>query len=91
MRHTRRAVTVLIMSAVAILLPSAASAEEAVSGGWIQSQIDFLDDLLGATVGLIFQFLFFDFGTGFPLIIAILVAGGVYYTGPLDTYPSPRD
>ena len=80
MRHTRCAITVLIVSAVAILLPSAASAEEASSGDWIQSQIDFLNDLLGATVGLIFQFLFFDFGTGFPLIIAILVAGGVYYT-----------
>ena len=80
MRQTSRAVTMLILSAVAILSPSAATAEEAASGGWIQSQIDFLNDLLGATVGLIFQFLFFDFGTGFPLIIAILVAGGVYYT-----------
>ena len=80
MRHTRCAITVLIVSAVAILLPSAASAEEASSGDWIQSQIDFLNDLLGATVGLIFQLLFFDFGTGFPLIIAVPVAGGVYYT-----------
>jgi AGCS family alanine or glycine:cation symporter len=80
MRHASRTVTALILSAVAILSPSAAHAEEAASGGWIQSQVDFLNDLLGASVGLIFQFLFFDFGTGFPLIIAVLVAGGLYYT-----------
>jgi AGCS family alanine or glycine:cation symporter len=81
MRHSSRAVTIDIALIAAVALsPASLFAQEASSGGWIQSQIDTLNDLLGATVGLIFTFLFYDFGTGFPLIIAVLVAGGVYYT-----------
>ena len=67
-------VTVILLSPINLL------AQETESGGWIQSQISSLNELLGVTVGAIFWFLFFDFGTGFPLIIAVLVAGGLYYT-----------
>ena len=74
----RRSVTILYALLLAICLwPSALLAEEA-SGSWIQSQISHLNEVLGETVGLIFAFLFYDFGTGFPLIIAVLVLGGIY-------------
>ncbi len=76
----RRSVTILYALLLAICLwPSALLAEEA-SGSWIQSQISHLNEVLGETVGLIFAFLFYDFGTGFPMIIAVLVLGGIYYT-----------
>ncbi|MBT98899.1 MAG: alanine glycine permease [Dehalococcoidia bacterium] len=83
MRHLCRCITTTgtALAALIILSPVALSAQEtAASGGWIQSQIDYLNEILGETVGLIFAFLFYDFGTGFPLIIAVLVTGGVYYT-----------
>ena len=81
MRHLcrRYAFTVSALTAVILLSPVSLFAQETPEG-WIQTQIEFLNELLGETVGLIFAFLFADFGTGFPLIIAVLVSGGVYYT-----------
>ena len=82
MRHLFRRIFTMpaVLTAAIVLSPAALFTQEVYSGGWIQTQTDYLNELLGVTVGLIFWFLFFDFGTGFPLIIAVLVAGGVYYT-----------
>lgn len=49
-------------------------------GGFIQHFLDKLNDLFGDTVALIFDVLFADFGTGMPLIIIVLVGGGIYYS-----------
>ena len=60
-----------------VVLSSPAMAQD---NGWIQDHLTALDGLFGATVQVLDIFLFADFGTGFPLIVAVLVAGGVYYT-----------
>lgn len=81
MRQSSRAVSVGIALLFAIILsPAALFAQEASPEGWIQSQIDSLNEMLGLTVSWIFFFLFYDFGTGLPLIIIVLVSGGFYYT-----------
>lgn len=81
MRQSSRAVSVGIALLFAIILsPTALFAQEASPEGWIQSQIDSLNEMLGVTVSWIFFFLFYDFGTGLPLIIIVLVSGGFYYT-----------
>jgi AGCS family alanine or glycine:cation symporter len=81
MQHLCRIFTMpAALIAAIVLSPAALFAQEISEGGWVNSQTDYLDDLLGTTVSWIFDFLFFDFGTGFPLIIAVLVAGGVYYS-----------
>jgi AGCS family alanine or glycine:cation symporter len=63
-----------------ILVGALASPAFAQDDGWVQDHLNRLDGLFGATVDVMSIFLFADFGTGFPLIVAILVAGGVYYT-----------
>lgn len=63
-----------------ILVAALASPALAQDDGWIQDHLAHLDSLFGATVQVLETFLFADFGTGFPLIVAVLVAGGVYYT-----------
>ncbi|MEE2752965.1 MAG: alanine/glycine:cation symporter family protein [Candidatus Latescibacterota bacterium] len=81
MRQSSRAVSMGIALLVAITLsPATLFAQEASSEGWIQSQIDSLNEILGLIVSWIFFFLFYDFGTGLPLIIIVLVSGGFYYT-----------
>ncbi len=45
-----------------------------------QQQLAALDDLFGDTVSLMADFLFADLGTGIPLIIWVLVLGGIYYS-----------
>ena len=54
-------------------------AEEGTSN-WIQSRIAGVDGLLGTTVDFLATVLLFDFGTGVPLIVAILLLGGIYYS-----------
>jgi len=63
-----------------ILVAALASPALAQEDGWIQEHLAYLDGLFGATVEVLAFVLFADFGTGFPLIVAVLVAGGVYYT-----------
>jgi AGCS family alanine or glycine:cation symporter len=60
--------------------PWLASAQPAGATGWVEHSIEKLNDLLGDTVSLMADILFADFGTGIPLIVLILVAGGVYYS-----------
>lgn len=46
-----------------------------------------LDKHFGTVVAVLEIFLFSDFGTGIPLIVAVLVAGGVYYTFYFRWFP----
>ncbi len=48
--------------------------------GWIQDNLDKVDSHFGATVALLANILFADFGTGVPLIVVVLLAGGIYYS-----------
>ena len=57
-----------------------ARAEDDTWESAIQGQMDRLDALFADTVKLLETFLFVDFGTGVPLIVAVLVAGGVYFS-----------
>ena len=47
---------------------------------WMQDQLATLDTLFGESVKLLDLFLFADFGTGIPLVVAILFLGGIYYS-----------
>ncbi len=47
---------------------------------WIQSRLISLDELFGDTVALLEAFLFADFGTGMPVVVAVLLGGGIYYS-----------
>ena len=47
---------------------------------WIQAKLTDLDELFGATVNLMVQVLFAEFGTGIPLIVLVLLLGGIYYS-----------
>ncbi len=60
-----------------------AFAQEASSGesdGAIQMFIGILNDYVGGAANLLFSIFFYDFGLGLPLIIIVLVGGGVYYS-----------
>ena len=50
------------------------------SSGVIQMFIGILNDYVGGAANLLFSIFFFDFGMGLPLIIIVLVGGGVYYS-----------
>jgi alanine or glycine:cation symporter, AGCS family len=87
MPYTRRLTRQLAFSLTLITAASSAAQESpgpaaSPSGftAWVQGFIEKLNDLLGDTVSLMADVLFADFGTGVPLIIAVLVAGGIYYT-----------
>ena len=70
------------MGALFLLATTAAPAlagDEAAGSG-IQHHLSRLDALFGATVQLLATFLFAEFGTGVPLIVGVLVAGGVYFS-----------
>jgi len=52
----------------------------AIDNNWIQTQLIALDALFGDVVALLETFLFADLGTDVPLIVALLVLGGIYYS-----------
>jgi alanine or glycine:cation symporter, AGCS family len=54
--------------------------EAGIDSGWIQQRIAKLDALFGDVVGVLGNVLFADFGTGIPLIVAVLLCGGIYYS-----------
>ncbi|MCZ6634675.1 MAG: alanine/glycine:cation symporter family protein [bacterium] len=56
--------------------PVLAQEQAEVSTGFIAH----LNTWLGKVVSVLFDVFFFDFGTGVPLIIIVLVGGGIYYT-----------
>ena len=47
---------------------------------WMRDQLAILDTLFGQVVELLVLILFADFGTGVPLVVAVLLFGGVYFT-----------
>ena len=70
-------------TALLLSMAAAAPAQEAAaagSNGWIHDRIASLDALLGDTVSVLGDILLADFGTGLPLIVAVLLFGGVYYS-----------
>ena len=54
--------------------------EPAIDNTWIQEHLSLLDALFGDVVHLLATFLFADLGTGVPLIVAVLLFGGIYYS-----------
>ena len=67
----------------AVLLVVATTSQawgQEVDNSWIQDRLTKLDDFFGATVAVMAAVLFADFGTGLPLIVAVLLAGGIYYS-----------
>ena len=67
----------LYVPALLALLATPALAQDDT---WIQTRLIALDELFGDTVNLMAAFLFADFGTGFPLIVGVLLGGGIYYS-----------
>ena len=70
----------LLSAITAIASPAVAQAQDVGGSGWIQNRLTDLDALFGDTTALLETFLFADLGTGLPLIVAILLLGGIYYS-----------
>ena len=51
-----------------------------LDNSWVQQHLSELDTQFGNVVQLLAFFLFADFGTGVPLIVVVLLFGGVYYS-----------
>jgi len=88
-RHLFLPVALLVLVgllAAALPLTSRAEGPEPVApqasglSGWASEKTSKLNDLLGDTVSLMAAVLFADFGTSVPLIVVVLLFGGVYYT-----------
>ncbi len=60
-------------------VPSLAQ-EPGIDNTRIQQSLAHLDALFGDVVNLLAKILFADFGTGMPLIVVMLLVGGVYYS-----------
>ena len=81
--HFKRGVSFLFACFVGPLWVAPVFAQETSSGesfGVIQMLIDALNEHLGAAANFLFSVFFFDFGLGVPLIILVLVGGGIYYS-----------
>ncbi len=82
-RYTRIFFSLVLLT---VLLCGTLSAQEATAPqaagftGWMQDKVTKLDTLFGATVALLANVLFADFGTGVPLIVVVLLLGGIYYS-----------
>jgi AGCS family alanine or glycine:cation symporter len=57
-----------------------AQMETETLNSWIQTNLAELDSLFGNTVELMGTVLFASFGTGIPLIVMVLLLGGIYYS-----------
>ena len=66
----------LLYSAALILWTAVPALAQDAEQSWIQA----LDNLFGDTVSLMEDFLFADLGTQIPLIVWVLVLGGIYYS-----------
>ena len=76
MPFTRR-VSLLFAWLVSLMLVAPVFAQEAEGGNSFTSA---LNEYLGAVVAFLATILFQDFGTNVPLIVVVLVGGGVYYS-----------
>ena len=88
-RHIRHVILLCLFVALTVATLSAlTSAQEAqlseaqATGltGWVKGITEGLNNLLGDTVALMADVLFADFRTGVPLIVVVLLFGGVYYS-----------
>ena len=68
-----------IATLLGIAVPSLAQ-DSPEGANWIQHRLAQMDGLFGDTVNLLETFLFADLGTGIPLIVVVLLFGGVYYS-----------
>ncbi|MEE3258592.1 MAG: alanine/glycine:cation symporter family protein [Candidatus Latescibacterota bacterium] len=69
-----------LYAAVLVLGFAAPSLAQEGESSWVQDRLAGLDSLLGDIVILLGDVLLFDFGTGIPLIVAVLLLGGIYYS-----------
>ena len=84
-RYTRFLVAQLLLALfLSCIFPisflSQEDAGETGSPGWMEHLILKLNEHLGHTVSFMADILFADFRTGVPLIVVVLVAGGVYFS-----------
>ena len=71
----------IALAAVLVVVAAASQAwGQDVDNSWIQDRLAKLDDYFGATVAAMDAVVFADFGTGLPLIVAVLLGGGIYYS-----------
>ena len=73
-------VTLLALLVLGTAADLAAQELEELDNRWIQTKLSTLDELFGEVVVILDLFLFADFGTGVPLIVCVLVLGGIYYS-----------
>ncbi len=72
---------VLSIALVGLIFVSPGLAQETeIDNSWIQEQFAELDTQFGNVVQLLAFFLFADFGTGIPLIVVLLLFGGIFYS-----------
>ena len=53
---------------------------EPESPNWLLAQLSAFEEHMGAAASFLFSVFFYDFGLGIPLIIVVLVGGGIYYS-----------
>ena len=73
----RRGVRFLVLFG---LLLASVTGEEAVDNSWVQEHLAEMDVQFANVVQLLAFFLFADFGTGMPLIVVVLLFGGIYFS-----------
>ncbi len=80
MRSSTRFLSALLGIFLLFFTALPAAAQDGTSPSWVQGRLGELDSILGGTVGLLASILLFDFGTGVPLVVGVLLLGGIYYT-----------
>ena len=77
-----RLLNVVLFSTVVglgFIVPASAQ-QTRIDNSWVQEHLAELDTQFGNVVELLAFFLFADLGTGMPLIVAILLSGGIFYS-----------
>ena len=80
MTQSRPQLTTIWLLLFSLLAALPARAQEAANDSWVQDRLAGLDSILGGTVGWLATVLLFDFDTGMPFIVGVLLAGGIYYS-----------
>ena len=77
-----RLLNIVLFSTVVgfVFVVPALAQETQIANSWIQEHLAELDIQFGNIVELLAFFLFADLGTGMPLIVAILLSGGIFYS-----------
>ena len=72
--------SIAIVVIIVVLAATSQVWAQEVDNTWVQERLAKLDVFFGATVAVLATVLFADFGTGLPLIVAVLLTGGIYYS-----------